>query len=474
MGKFHINAQGVPAPCRATKGNCPFGGESGNEDHYDSKEEAQVRADEINEQEYGLIASNANEVALDSFVDIVGEEDVVADFAYELNEEDLQAVNDTLIERNDLDVYDGDLSEQMIDIAENSSYQEVLSEIEVSASREGFNNVISKMEDKYNTSELKAIQRDLDWQLRRTNVDAVNSTVDLNNTFSLDDDSFSNVADRAIQQDRDFDNTRLEDVKEVFTDYSKLDDHRTQFYKQSLDMDTAKKIEIFNKAIEETESETEHKEYEDDEEYEKEESVSEAVSRIQSSEENDERTFSGMLNVIKGSQWGGENKYFNKADKLLKVDSRKGFTPTTDDADSKSIYLDNEGVSEEEIKKRDERLNKRNEIYKEMTTTDTLKMRDAMKSLNGSNLGGLNSLAKNILSEDEFKKVTSEKGSMKERWQRLEEAGRDKYGHEGFVNKSLDFYVEKGDRLEQLDKLDVELNMNSNRKATESLNETSS
>ena len=25
MAKFHINAEGVPAICRAKKGNCPFG-----------------------------------------------------------------------------------------------------------------------------------------------------------------------------------------------------------------------------------------------------------------------------------------------------------------------------------------------------------------------------------------------------------------------------------------------------------------
>ena len=52
--KYHINGKGVPAICKATKGNCPFGGA---ESHYHSKEEAQSAADSKNEEEFGLINS---------------------------------------------------------------------------------------------------------------------------------------------------------------------------------------------------------------------------------------------------------------------------------------------------------------------------------------------------------------------------------------------------------------------------------
>jgi len=52
MSKFHINKNGVPAPCRATKGNCPLGGEG---QHFESKQEAQEYADKKNEENYGLI-----------------------------------------------------------------------------------------------------------------------------------------------------------------------------------------------------------------------------------------------------------------------------------------------------------------------------------------------------------------------------------------------------------------------------------
>lgn len=52
MSKFHINAKGVPAPCKATKGNCPFGGE---DSHYNSQEEAQTAIDQINKEAHGIM-----------------------------------------------------------------------------------------------------------------------------------------------------------------------------------------------------------------------------------------------------------------------------------------------------------------------------------------------------------------------------------------------------------------------------------
>lgn len=52
MSKFHINKNGVPAPCRAQSGNCPLGGD---ESHFDTQEEAQTYADKENEREHGLL-----------------------------------------------------------------------------------------------------------------------------------------------------------------------------------------------------------------------------------------------------------------------------------------------------------------------------------------------------------------------------------------------------------------------------------
>ncbi|HHT97118.1 MAG TPA: hypothetical protein GXZ90_04400 [Clostridiales bacterium] len=55
MSKFHINKHGVPAPCKAKKGNCPYGGESGNDNHFDTQEEAQAYADKANASEHGYL-----------------------------------------------------------------------------------------------------------------------------------------------------------------------------------------------------------------------------------------------------------------------------------------------------------------------------------------------------------------------------------------------------------------------------------
>lgn len=56
MSKFHINKHGVPAPCKATKGNCPLGGDSGEEAHFDTAAEAQAHVDEVNQKEHGWLA----------------------------------------------------------------------------------------------------------------------------------------------------------------------------------------------------------------------------------------------------------------------------------------------------------------------------------------------------------------------------------------------------------------------------------
>lgn len=55
MTKFHINKNGVPAPCKASKGKCPLGGADGTENHFDNYQDAQAAADEKHERENGFI-----------------------------------------------------------------------------------------------------------------------------------------------------------------------------------------------------------------------------------------------------------------------------------------------------------------------------------------------------------------------------------------------------------------------------------
>lgn len=57
MAKFHINKHGVPAPCHAKDGNCPLGGVSGNENHFDNLADAEKAADKINEGKFGILSN---------------------------------------------------------------------------------------------------------------------------------------------------------------------------------------------------------------------------------------------------------------------------------------------------------------------------------------------------------------------------------------------------------------------------------
>lgn len=61
MPKFHINKHGAPAPCRATKGNCPLGG---SDTHFDTLGEAQDYADKVNEASHGLLPSMDNTIKI--------------------------------------------------------------------------------------------------------------------------------------------------------------------------------------------------------------------------------------------------------------------------------------------------------------------------------------------------------------------------------------------------------------------------
>lgn len=51
MSKYHIKKDGTPGICRAKNGNCPLGG---SENHFDSMEDAQVAAQEMMEERFGV------------------------------------------------------------------------------------------------------------------------------------------------------------------------------------------------------------------------------------------------------------------------------------------------------------------------------------------------------------------------------------------------------------------------------------
>lgn len=82
MNKYHINKHGVPAVCRARSGNCPLGGD---EQHFNSEQEAQEYANKVNEEKYQMLPEVNNEDYIDEkylpFYDKVLEHDNFDSFA---------------------------------------------------------------------------------------------------------------------------------------------------------------------------------------------------------------------------------------------------------------------------------------------------------------------------------------------------------------------------------------------------------
>ena len=67
---YHINPDtGVPSLCRANKGQCPYGGESGKLNHFDTFSEAQEHSQGIFEQRYNVLPTSAGGELLDIIED---------------------------------------------------------------------------------------------------------------------------------------------------------------------------------------------------------------------------------------------------------------------------------------------------------------------------------------------------------------------------------------------------------------------
>ena len=106
MTKYHINKQGLPAPCKAQKGNCPFGG---GENHYDTIDQAQQAADEINQKQFGLITEITTLDAAD-FIAVTSEEIFTEDLAYAIDPDTLEEINQYIIDEHELDIDNDDES----------------------------------------------------------------------------------------------------------------------------------------------------------------------------------------------------------------------------------------------------------------------------------------------------------------------------------------------------------------------------
>lgn len=85
--KFHVNGKGEAGKCSASNGKCPFGGETGTENHYDTVEQAQAAAERQLSAQHGAVTTvtNASKGSATAYPGGVGElgrnvtsEDVIA------------------------------------------------------------------------------------------------------------------------------------------------------------------------------------------------------------------------------------------------------------------------------------------------------------------------------------------------------------------------------------------------------------
>lgn len=89
MTKYHINAQGEVKPCKATKGNCPFGGA---ENHFDSFEAAQEVTDQIN-------SALHNDFSSEDFLNFKDHESQRAEDAFKYSMDELKRFKTIIQER---------------------------------------------------------------------------------------------------------------------------------------------------------------------------------------------------------------------------------------------------------------------------------------------------------------------------------------------------------------------------------------
>lgn len=452
MAKYHINKNGVPAICKAKEGQCPLGGQSGSENHYDTSQEAQVAADKINESRYGLL-NDVNHSTIDSLVSLLGDKHLLEDIVYLTNEDDLKTINEQLIEEHNLDdYYYGDEFEQTLDIAEQLSHQKVLETIEEKLTNEDLSRISNELDEKYDIEELQNLQRNLSWQLRRTNEDLFQSKEDIFNDYEVNDVDLTKFADENLPTSTQSNSQSNPELKNIFTSYGKLGKHRVQYYKQELiNIKAEDKVNALIQAAEEIQASRTVDSDENDG----------FAKRIEEWKKNDnhEYVFNDMIYTMNNREWGKDNDYFNRADEILNIDSKEGFTSGPNADKSKSIYIDNEGLSDDVIEKQKRLIENRQNLY--LSMIDNPKLTEILSSEYNGNISSINSFAKSIFNEEEYKALTSEKGSLKERWGRIYNHGVEKFGQKEFTNKMLQRHLDKENSLEILDNLDGSMNLDS-------------
>lgn len=132
MTKYHIDKNGKPAICRATKRPCPLGGA---DVHFDSIEDAQAYADEQNAKEFGLLHQRPKVKASNDYVNNelyinVGDKPLDIDYYYDTGATSFDEVADAgELYKFDLQEYADDVMDGYESLDENGK-KELLDAIE--------------------------------------------------------------------------------------------------------------------------------------------------------------------------------------------------------------------------------------------------------------------------------------------------------------------------------------------------------
>lgn len=210
MTKFHINSKGVPAPCKATKDNCPFGGNTGKKNHFDTAEEAQEFVDKQNEAKYGILSEPSK---LKSLSHKIGTENALNKIAKNMSIGELRRTNKKYIEDYDLDDFiDNDISQvnRFAQIRRFLGNDVVIDNLPEYTNETTLNNVLNEIDKQYDNDRKEQTFRTLD-----NLVDKVGTEKTIDNLEKVIPNKKINVINDDVINDYDLDDYIDEDLSEI-------------------------------------------------------------------------------------------------------------------------------------------------------------------------------------------------------------------------------------------------------------------
>lgn len=290
MSKFHINKHGVPAICKATKGNCPLGGDG---EHFATRAEAQSHADKVNQEKFSLLGGikktlGLGQIKADNIHEYRGE------YLKKKAENDPQDKLESLVYViNTIEEEDGTVGKTAIGRTANRIYSH---DAELVTPERRFSDLL----DKLNQLPDEQLNRHLNKLDDALGVDSTSGFVSPKSKGNM------GVVDKVKK------NFGVGTIKP-----KTVLDYRRKFYDEKLDMNYEDRIEALRYAVSSIEEE---------EGPSGESKLERQIERLASFDNvPPKRRFNDMVTRISWESEGDKNKYFDRLDKIFKVNSAKGF-----------------------------------------------------------------------------------------------------------------------------------------------------